>query len=88
MFDAPQHDRRGLAVAGIDLDRTDLVGSVDRRDLEDLRDHHTVETLSDRGLLLDRHPEVAHHVAERVGVIAERRELVQPTEQDLHRGIL
>ena len=53
---------------------------------EHLRDDHALDRLADAIDVVDREAEVVHQLGERVDVVANGRELVQPGQEHAHQN--
>ena len=81
----PAHDLQRLG-PGIDDDAADLVGTLDRVDLEHPADHHVAQPLPHVLDPLDDQPEVVERVAQCPDVVGERGEVTEPAQRGAHGG--
>ena len=81
---APHLER--LAVARVDVDALHVVRLGMGSQREHLRHDHAVDRLADAIDVVDRKAEVVHQLGERVGIVADGRELMQPRQHDLHQN--
>ena len=81
------HDLERLRPAAVDDGEADLVGALDRADLEHPADHHVAQPLADVLDRLDDETEVVQRVAQHPDVVGERGEITEPAERSAHGGL-